>query len=128
MALLKNERRLMTRRNFSSFMQVTNVRTGKVLGNLVDVSTGGFKLDGPMPIPSNMDFRLRIEVSDEIAPQDHVNFGARCRWCKRDKDRPDMYSIGFQITSITSADLEIMTKMFERFGTPSPGNAPVDED
>ena len=39
------DKRRLSRRDFSYYMQVTNARTKELLGYLSDISRGGFKLD-----------------------------------------------------------------------------------
>jgi hypothetical protein len=113
-----NERRQVGRRNFSYYMQVTNEHTGKLLGHLVDISTGGFKLDSAVALQENVEYMLRLELSGEIATKTSMTFGAISRWCRPDKLQPNSFNIGFQITSIAPGDLEIFSRMFERYGSP----------
>ena len=50
------ERRKLSRRNFSYYMRVMDEATGKLIGHLSDISTGGFKVDSTQPLPLNVDF------------------------------------------------------------------------
>ena len=60
------ERRRLDRRTFSYYMRLMNENTGELVGHLADISTGGFKMESLKPIPSNVDFRFRIELTSEL--------------------------------------------------------------
>ncbi len=111
------ERRKLNRRNFSYYMRVMDELTGQLVGHLSDISTGGFKLDCSHPIPPNKDFRLRIELTSEVVAKDFMVFLARSKWCQPDHIDPTSYNVGFMITSMAPSDLEIFTRMFERYGS-----------
>ena len=54
------DRRKLLRRNLSYYMRVLDEVSGKLIGHLSDISTGGFKLDCSRPVPLKKDFRLRL--------------------------------------------------------------------
>ncbi len=116
------ERRKLDRRNFSYYMRVTDERSGELIGHLTDISTGGFKLDCQKPLPLNVDYRLRIELSGEIASKSYMSFGARSRWCEHDRIDPTSYNAGFQITDMAAGDAEIFSRMFEMYGSTTSGH------
>lgn len=111
------ERRKLNRRDFSYYMRMMNDRTGRLVGHLTDISTGGFKLDSQEPILANQDFNFRIELTNEVANKTFLVFSARSRWCEQDHIDPTSYNVGFQIINITPGDLEIFARMFEKYGT-----------
>ncbi|MBI3738744.1 MAG: PilZ domain-containing protein [Chloroflexi bacterium] len=111
------ERRKLNRRNFSYYMRVMNEATGELVGHLSDISTGGFKLDSRQTIPLNRDFTLRVDLTNEVANKTFMVFVARSRWCQPDHYDPSTYNIGFQIINMTPGDLDIFTRMFEKYGS-----------
>lgn len=116
---MPNERRKLNRRNFSYYMRVMDEVNGQLVGHLVDISTGGFKLDCSSAIPANKEFRLRVELTSEVAAKNSMIFNARSRWCKPDLIDPTAFSVGFQITNMTPGDFEIFNRMFEKYGSQS---------
>ena len=100
-------------------MRILNEKTGQIVGYLTDISTGGFRLDCPEAVNPNMDFLLRIELTPEIASKNFMVFSARSRWCRPDRFDPTSYNVGFQIIEMTPGDLEIFSRMFEKYGTQS---------
>ncbi|MBV6394996.1 MAG: hypothetical protein HFACDABA_00567 [Anaerolineales bacterium] len=112
-----SDKRKITRRNFSYYMRVTDEVTGQTVGHLMDISTGGFKLDSSTPVPPNKDFRLRIDLTSEVANKNFMVFLARSKWCHRDPVDPTSYNVGFQITNMSPSDFEIFSRLFEQYGS-----------
>ena len=94
-----------------------NENTGELVGHLADISTGGFKMESLKPVPSNVDFKFRIELTSDIANIPFMVFGARSKWCQRDNLDPSTFNVGFQITDMTPANVEIFSRMFEKYGS-----------
>jgi len=111
------EKRKRDRRNFSYYMRIMDEANGKLVGHLADISTGGFKLDCSTTLPANKDFRLRIELTNEVANKSFMVFTARSRWCQTDPLDPLSYNVGFQITNMAPSDFEIFSRMFEKYGS-----------
>lgn len=116
---MSTEKRKFTRRNFSYYMRVFDETNGQVIGHLADISTGGFKLDCSKPIPLNSDFRLRVELTSEVANKSFMVFLARSRWLRPDAIDPGSYNVGFQITNMAPSDFEIFSRLFEKYGSHS---------
>ncbi len=111
------EKRKLARRAFSYYMRVMDEANGQLLGHLADISTGGFKLDSSRSIPVNKDFRLRIDLTPEVASKSFMIFLARSKWCHADPIDPTSFNVGFQITNMTPGDFEIFSRMFEKYGS-----------
>jgi len=79
-----SERRNLDRKDFSYYMQLVDDETRKLVGHLVDISSGGFKLDSQEPIPTNKDYRFRMDLTSEVADKPTMTFIARSRWCQVD--------------------------------------------
>jgi hypothetical protein len=114
---MPTEKRKLARRNFSYYMRIMDESNGKLVGHLADISTGGFKLDCSTTIPENKEFRLRIELTNEVANKSFMVFSARSRWCRIDPLDPLSYNVGFQITNMAPSDFEIFSRMFEKYGS-----------
>jgi hypothetical protein len=122
------DKRKISRRDFTYYMQVTNDSTKEVLGYLSDISTGGFKLDSQKPITPGQDFRVRIELTPEIADKNVMIFIVRSKWCHRDHIDPNSYNVGFEITNMVPSDMAIFQRMFEKYGTDNkPSNRRSDD-
>lgn len=111
------DKRRISRRDFSYYMQVTNDLTKELLGYLSDISTGGFKLDSPNQIVPGQDFRLHIELTPDIADKNAMVFIARSKWCHRDHIDPNSFNVGFEIINMSPSDMVIFQRMFDKYGT-----------
>jgi hypothetical protein len=112
-----DERRRLERKDFSYYMRLVDDDTQNILGHLVDISSGGFKLDSQKPIPVDKDFRLRMDLTGEVANKPFMVFVARSKWCEVDPLDPFVYNVGFQLINISPSDLEIINRMIENYGT-----------
>ena len=111
-----DDRRHQERKDFSYYMRLVDNDTQDLVGHLVDISSGGFKLDSQAPIPTNKDFRLRMDLTSEVADKPAMVFVARSKWCEVDPLDPFIYNVGFQLVNISPADLEIINRMMEKYG------------
>ncbi len=114
---MDEDKRQLDRRNFALYMGVLDELSGKLLGTLLDMSTGGFKLESQREIPLNIDIRLRIEHTNEISNKNFITFTARTRWCERNSYDRSIFNIGFQIVDMTPADYDIFVQMFNSYGS-----------
>ena len=110
------ERRNRERRDFSYYMRLVDNDTQDLVGHLVDISSSGFKLDSQTPIPVDKDFRLRMDLTSEVANKPAMVVVARSKWCEVDPLDPFIYNVGFQLVNISPADLEIINRMIEKYG------------
>ncbi len=84
---MSEERRQKSRRTFSYYMRVLDDASGKLIGHLSDIGTGGFKLDSKYAVPLDVDLHLRIDQTGEISKKSFVAFSARARWCPTDRSQ-----------------------------------------
>lgn len=104
------------RKDFFYYMQLRDADTQEIVGHLADISSEGFKLDSPNPVPVNKDFRFLMNLSGEVADKPAMVFSARSRWCKDDPIDPYAYNVGYQLIHISPEDLEIFRRMMEKYG------------
>ena len=116
---MADERRKLNRKDFSYYMRLIDSDTQELVGHLVDISSGGFKLDSQTKIPLNKDFRFRMDLSNEVANKPSMVFVARSKWCEVDPLDPFLYNVGFQLVNISPGDIEIFNRMMEKYGTKS---------
>jgi len=114
---MADERRKLNRKDFSYYMRLIDSDTQELVGHLVDISSGGFKLDSQNPIPPNKDYRFRMDLTSEVANKPSMVFVARSKWCEVDPLDPFLYNVGFQLVNISPGDIEIFKRMMEKYGT-----------
>jgi PilZ domain len=111
------DKRKISRRDFTYYMQVTDDVSKQLIGYLTDISTGGFRLDSQKPIPAGRDFRMQIQLTADIADKTSMSFIARSKWCHTDHVDPNTYNVGFEIVHMTPSDLVIFQRMFDKYGS-----------
>ena len=114
---MPQDRRHNNRRKFGYYMPITEETTQQLIGHLADISSDGFRIDSSRPIPENRTFRLMLSLTSEIALKPFLHFNARSKWCKSDAISPNMYYVGFEITSISVEDANIFKRIFEKYGS-----------
>lgn len=111
-----SDNRKLERRNFTYYMRVMDEASGTLVGQILDISTGGFKLESSKPLPVGTVFSLRIDQTGQISPKSFIAFTARSRWCQRDPFDPTIYNVGFQLMNMTPSDYDVFVKMFNAYG------------
>jgi len=112
----KAEKRNLSRKAFSYYMQVVDDTEEKPLGYLTDISARGFRLDCRQPLQVERTFAVRLDLTDEVADKSSLVLVARNRWCKRDELDPFVYNVGFQIISMDKDDIPSFQRRVERYG------------
>ena len=115
------DRRSRERRSCSLYLQFFNARTGDLAGCLADISSEGFRLESTRPLPLQVDFLFRVDVPPEICNRPYIKLMARSRWGGRDPVDPRLYQTGFEITGIDAADVHVVQRILERYGSPVTG-------
>lgn len=110
------DKRKISRRDFTYYMQVTDDLSKQLIGYLTDISTGGFRLDTPKQIPAGQDFRMQIQLTSDIADKNSMSFVARSKWCHPDHVDPNTYNVGFEIVQMAPSDMTIFQRMFDKYG------------
>ncbi|RPI90500.1 MAG: PilZ domain-containing protein [Chloroflexi bacterium] len=111
------EQRKNDRRDFIYYMQVTDALSKQLIGHLTEISPGGFRLDSRKQIPAGEILRLQIQLASDIAHKDFMVFIARSKWCRRDREDPNTFNVGFEIINMSSADAAIFRRMCENYGS-----------
>lgn len=110
------ERRNRERKEFSYYMRLIDNVTEKLVGHLVDISPGGFRLDSQDPIPKDREYQFRMDLAPEVADKPSMTFAARSIWCHVDPEDPLVYNVGFQLEEITPEDHEIFRRVIYKYG------------
>jgi hypothetical protein len=110
------ERRKSERRNVAYYLPVINNDTQQVIGHLVDMSTTGLMIDAKNPIPSGVDYNMRLDLTEDIWHKPIVRFVARSKWSRPDSIQPYLHNAGFEIIKISPADAEAIKLIAEKYG------------
>jgi hypothetical protein len=121
MSTQRSERRRRERRACSLYMRFMNSRTGEMVGDLSDISRDGFMLESVKPMPLNVDFSFRIDLSAEISTKPFIVLIARSRWSRADPIDARLYDTGFEIIKMDPSDAQVFAAIYERYGSARAG-------
>ena len=110
------ERRKAERRSLTYYLPVINDDTQQVIGHLIDMSTKGLMIDSKNPIPSGIDYNLRLDLTENIWHRPIIRFVARSKWSRPDSIQPYLYNAGFEIIKISPGDAEAIKMIAEKYG------------
>jgi hypothetical protein len=120
-AYMATEKRRIERRNVSYYIPVTEAGTARLVGVIMDISLGGFKLDSPEQIPKGRVNNFHIDLPKDIAPQSALIFTGRSKWCRPDYIDPSTYNVGYEFLNISQANAQVFQQIFEKYGS-QPGD------
>ena len=109
------ERRSIPRRYLMFYSRVFNLKTGELVGHIVDITPTGAMLISETPLATDVNFRLRMEMPDDFASKQFLTFDARSVWCNHDVI-PAFYDIGFQLLNVPQSDIDLIERLVEAFG------------
>jgi hypothetical protein len=115
MASMGAERRRFKRRYLMYYSRVYNRQTGDVIGYMVDLTPEGAMIISEEPIEVGKDFRLRIDMPEEISQKASLDFEAKSVWCKPDID-PHFFGTGFYINNLPEQDINLIERMIQEYG------------
>lgn len=110
------ERRKLARKYLSYFSRVIDPNTERLLGYLVDLTTGGALMIGNIPLQQDEVLTMRIDLPEELSPQEQLNLTARVVWVVPDID-PELYRTGLQMVEIESSDLDLLEQLLSNFAS-----------
>lgn len=105
------ERRKISRKYLAIYSRVFDRTTGRVLGYLSDLTSGGAMIISDTSTTEGQDISLRFDLPDpSLFSTDHLNIEARIVWCQPDID-PAFFNIGFEFTEISPAQAKTIDEM-----------------
>ena len=114
-AAMSEDRRKIKRRYLMYYSRVFDAHTQILLGHLVDLTPQGAMLISEKPITTDLNFRLKMELSSEIANKRFLEFESKSLWCRRDID-PSFYNTGFELINIADEDRAIIERIVNAYG------------
>jgi hypothetical protein len=98
-------------------MQFLNDRTGELVGDLADISSDGFRLEGSKPIRVNAEFPFRVDLPPEMSEKTCIIFTAQSRWSRPHPIDRRLTEAGFEIVNMASGDRGSFGLIFDRYGS-----------
>jgi hypothetical protein len=109
------ERRRQDRKYLTYFSRVVDRKTGRLVGYMADLTTGGALMIADRALPIGTMLYLRMDLPSGFANKDHLEFNAKVVWHRPDDD-PDFYKTGLQLLEIEWEDLAIIERVLSDYG------------
>lgn len=115
-----NNKRTHPRCEVDILITVTDKNNGEVIGNLGNISLGGFMLISNRSLPINRLYQLKISVPQPDGATSVVNIGADSLWAQQLPDKETFWT-GFQIIDISDEDAKLIEKLCSGWETSQTG-------
>ena len=102
------------RRHLFYYLKVFDGLTGRLVGHLVDLSPAGMILLVHDPLAIGADYRLRVQLPEELGDHHDLVVDARSVSCRR-ADGADRWGVSFRLGDIPRADRAILQSMIYKF-------------
>lgn len=104
------ERRKNKRKHLYDFFDVLEQSTGKLFGQLVDITIEGLKIMSTQNVTPDTIFDLKLILPPQMKAE-NVLFSAQCVW-NRGPNADNYYDTGFKITKISDQDMAVIRRVF----------------
>ena len=94
-------------------LHVLDAKSSKLIGNMVDISEGGFKMITLNKIEEGEKFPLRIVLPSTTGKKEVIGVKARVQWCMKD-DKHQLSTLGCYIVQVDISDRACLTDLISR--------------
>ncbi len=110
-------RRTEARKNVTTFILVRDLKKGKLLGYLRDLTLNGARVAGEKTAKVNKQLILSIDIPYDIpeARAKELDIPSRVTRCVKVTENPDSYEIGFEFTELKAEQEECIGKFLARY-------------
>jgi hypothetical protein len=109
------ERRKYTRRDLMFYSRVVDAKTGRMVGNLLNITPEGAMVLSDRQVSSGIAMELHIELPEEISPKPELVFHAVSLWCQPDIN-PEFFDVGFQFQDVSDEKAEVVQRLVKEYG------------
>jgi hypothetical protein len=110
------ERRKLPRKYLMFYARVFDRSSGRLMGNLADITTQGAMIISEDPIEIGVTYRLRLDLPDGFNfDREHLDFEARSLWWQPDVDTR-FFTTGFQLLGLGPSDAQIIDQINTAYG------------
>lgn len=113
MSIFKQKRQS-DRKALIYYLEISEVVTGRVIGRIVDITTGGFRLVCEEPSEVGKSYQLQIQLPEEIQGSREVPVETKCVRSEQDRHTRYYYS-GFQFREISASSASIIQKLISQY-------------
>jgi hypothetical protein len=112
---MSTERRKLERKHLVIYSRVFDRKTGRIIGYLGDMTSGGAMIIGEQRIEPGTELDLRFDLPDmPELDRDHLDVRARTVWCQPDVD-PSFVNVGFNFLDLAEEHLKIVEILIDLY-------------
>jgi hypothetical protein len=97
------------------YLLVFDRKTDRLVGHVVDITTGGMKLMSKEPIKPDTVYDFRMALPDDLGTSREIAFQAKSVWSKNNL-YSDFFGTGFTFEKIADEDVAIIGDLIDKFG------------
>lgn len=112
---MSEDRRKIKRRYLMYYSRVFDAHTQSLLGHLVDITPLGAMVISEKSIETNVPFRLKLELSNDVSDKRYLEFESKSLWCRPDID-PSFYDTGFELINVSDEDKAVIERIVAAYG------------
>jgi len=109
------ERRKYPRKDLLLFANVSDSKSGKLIGTLLNITLEGAMVLTESKIDQNHMMELHIKLPENFVKKNELVFTANSRWCAPDIN-PEYYDVGYQFANVSEEDGRIIKALIEKYG------------
>ena len=110
-----SEKRRRQRNNLIYYLKVFDRKTGALLGHLVDINEEGIMVITEKPLPTQVEYDLKLVFPSDIFGEEEIEFSATSRWTRPDLN-PTFSDTGFKMNDVPLEHLLIIKKLVGEYG------------
>ncbi|WP_257275201.1 MULTISPECIES: PilZ domain-containing protein [unclassified Endozoicomonas] len=108
------ERRSIKRHQLNEYLTVYNRNTLREIGSIGNISSNGLMLISTVPVLIGAVYSMRIKLPGPDEEKNHIDFDARCHWCKPDVG-PEFFDSGYSIVNAGHDIIDLVEVLKEYF-------------
>ena len=101
------ERRQEERTAIGGSIDVEDEYFNEKIGTLVDISPRGLRMKGVEPVEVNVDYRLRLRLTEQILGKKTIRVVAVCVWSQQDPGS-EIWQSGFHFKRVSENDSSLI--------------------
>lgn len=109
------KKRRLKRRHLFFYLQVSDVKTKKLVGYIVDISPQGLRVVSEEVCKAGLVYDLRMKIPDKTGQIKEINFKAKCVWAGLDANS-DFYANGFELKNLSNDDVNSIEEIITEYG------------
>lgn len=111
----EHEHRVAPRKRVNEKIQVRDLNSDELIGNLVNISAGGLMLVSEAPITPNRLFQFSLTLPAPVNGIPVVEFGAECLWVQDNTETKGPCWAGFQIIDISDLGTRLIEQLINEW-------------